>query len=290
MPIPFNCPHCGNQSLVDDRFAGQSGPCGKCGQTITISGFAAPPPPSSSGAGWIIGILAIVGVGGICVIGILVALLLPALQAARGAARKAQSQNNLRQITLALLNYDATHGSFPPAVVRDSSGKALYSWRVLILPYLEQQAAFDQFDKSKAWDDPANIAISTLHVPTYHAPADSSPNYHSSYFAMVHPQGIFNDQACTKFSEITDGLSNTLLVIEAHGSNVSWAAPCEIDATTMQGTNNFPFAPKLAPDSKNAVIALGDGSVHSMPQTELLRDLPLLIQRDDGQVVPSLRH
>src|SRR6187551_157535 len=98
MPIPFTCPHCGASSTVDDRFAGQSGPCGACGKPITVPypvGAYGPPTKSSggaTGAGLIIGILAAVVVGGGCVIAILAALLLPAVGAARNAARRSQSQ------------------------------------------------------------------------------------------------------------------------------------------------------------------------------------------------------
>ena len=73
----------------------------------------------------------------------MVALLLPAVQAAREAARRAQSSNNLKQIGLAMHNYHDTYGTFPPAVVTDASGKPLYSGRVLLLPFMEQAALFD---------------------------------------------------------------------------------------------------------------------------------------------------
>src|SRR5205085_4894090 len=99
MPIPFTCPHCGKASTVDDRFAGQSGPCGACGKPITVpypaSGFGPPAAAAAAGGGAgmgiIIGVLAAVVLGGGCVIAILAALLLPAVQSARTAARRSQS-------------------------------------------------------------------------------------------------------------------------------------------------------------------------------------------------------
>src|SRR5262245_3382414 len=65
-------------------------------------------------------------------------LLLPAVSVAREPARRMQCLNNLKQIALALHNYDATYGSLPPAYIADASGKPMHSWRVLILPFLEQ--------------------------------------------------------------------------------------------------------------------------------------------------------
>src|SRR5438270_12809900 len=86
MPIAYSCPHCGKQYSVADQYAGQTGPCASCGKPITIplpagmAGYAYAPQPAKSGggAGVVIAVLAVCGIGGICVIGILVALLLPA--------------------------------------------------------------------------------------------------------------------------------------------------------------------------------------------------------------------
>src|SRR5690348_349653 len=107
--IPFTCPHCGKFMEVADQYAGQSGPCASCGKPVTIpmaapSAFAATaygPPPAKSGGGMatIFIVLGVSVVGLLMCAGVLAALLLPAVQAAREAARRSQSMNNLRQIT-----------------------------------------------------------------------------------------------------------------------------------------------------------------------------------------------
>src|SRR3954471_4215568 len=106
MAIPYSCPHCGKQFSVAEQFAGQTGPCAGCGKPITIPlpagsvSYAAPPAKSGGGmalvAFGIVGALVVLLACG----GILLALLLPAVQAAREAARRMQSANNLKQLVL----------------------------------------------------------------------------------------------------------------------------------------------------------------------------------------------
>src|SRR5437867_7559265 len=140
MPIAYSCPHCGKQFSVAEQYAGQTGPCAACGKPITIplaapgTGYSYAPHAAAvggAGAGIVVVIIGVIGALVVCG-GILAALLLPAIQAAREAARRAQSSNNLKQIALALHNYHDVHGSFPPAVVTDANGQPLYSGRVLL--------------------------------------------------------------------------------------------------------------------------------------------------------------
>ncbi len=93
----------------------------------------------------------------IAIIGILVALLLPAVQAAREAARRAQCQNNMKNLSLAVLNYESTNNVFPVGMKFDGTGRFARieqfraikeGWSVLVLPYMEEQSLYDQFDLS----------------------------------------------------------------------------------------------------------------------------------------------
>src|SRR4051794_3818491 len=90
------------------------------------------------------------------VLAVLIALLVPAVQAAREAARRSQCVNNLKQIGLAMHNYNSAYDVFPPAVITDPDGKPLLSWRVLLLPFLDEQALYEQFKLDEPWDSPNN--------------------------------------------------------------------------------------------------------------------------------------
>ena len=191
--------------------------------------YPAPPRGSGSGAGVTIAIVAaVVAVPMLVVcVGILVGLMLPAVQAAREAARRMQCSNNMRQIALAMHNYHDFYQTFPPAFTTDVNGRPLHSWRTLLLPYLEQSALYDQIDLSKPWDDPVNLPFSQIVIPTYGCPSGHTDSPEKTcYQVIVDPAGIFSGSTPCKMPSITDGTSNTLLVIETESENaVPWMAP-----------------------------------------------------------------
>ena len=175
MAIAFSCPHCGAKTNVGDQYAGQTGPCSACGQMVTVpfpggalGSGGAPASRGGMSTGAVIGL--VVAVGAVVVFvcgGILVALLLPAVQAAREAARRTQCSNNLKQIALALHNYHDTYLCFPPAYIPDENGKPRQSWRALILPFMDQPQIHQMIDFNEPWDSPKNQAISNMRIPGY---------------------------------------------------------------------------------------------------------------------------
>ena len=89
----------------------------------------------------------------------LFAILASAVMAACEAARRSQCTCNLCQIKLALHNYHETYGTLPPAYIVDANGKPMHSWRMLIMPFLEQSGIFNQYDFSEPWNGPNNIKL-----------------------------------------------------------------------------------------------------------------------------------
>ena len=162
------------------------------------------------------------------VIGILIALLLPAVRSAPEAARRTQCNNNLKQIAIALQNYESVYHVLPPAYTVDPDGKPLHSWRTLILPYLEQNSLYEKIDLSKPWDDPANKAAYETRLSAYQCPSAACPPDHATYLAVVAPGGCFRPTEPRKLSEITDDPNSTLMVVEVDSEHaVHWMSPTD---------------------------------------------------------------
>ena len=171
----------------------------------------------------------------IAIIGVLVALLLPAVQAAREAARRSSCQNNLKQIALATHNYHDTYLFLPPAstnpALTGSSGFAA------ILPFLEQGNLYTLYDFSKGNSDPVNLAAVSQRIPTYLCPScvfaravpitgcdanNRAPGTYAFCTGALDPWGANNGAIATaqtpqtNLASILDGTSNTFLAGEAH--------------------------------------------------------------------------
>jgi hypothetical protein len=283
MPISYSCPHCGKQFSVADQFAGQSGPCASCGKTITIpgpalaAGYTAKPSGGGASAGTIVIIVLLAVVVLSCPCGI--ALLLPAVQAAREAARRSSSMNNLKQIGLALHNYHDTHKEFPPAVVTDANGTPLYSGRVLLLPFLEQAALYEQWDKSAAWDSPQNAALSQMVIKTFHDPSSPTPTAHTNYEFLTGQGAIFEPGVRHSMATITDGTSNTVAVMESKDNGMSWAAPGGHDINQIAGG----LPPGNHPGGN--LVLMADGSVRFISQSINPQMLRSISTRNGGETV-----
>lgn len=142
---------------------------------------------------------------------------LPLMGASEKAALRAQSQNNLKRIALALHNYHDTHKHFPPAVLYGPDGKTPYSWRVAILPFLEGQGKqlYEAYHFDEPWDGPNNKKLLSQMPDVFRCPQDGPNSTNTSYFVLSGPDTVFSGKKGTGFREITDGTSNTLAVVES---------------------------------------------------------------------------
>lgn len=161
--------------------------------------------------------------------GILIALVLPAIQAAREAARRNSSVNNMKQLMLSMHNYYDTHNSFPPQASYSADGKPLLSWRVHMLPYLEENELYKQFHLDEPWDSTHNVKLIPLMPKLFHDP--SSPMDPTAgkthYVAPVGKEFIFDGTPVgKKFEQITDGSSLTVMAVQVDDAHaVIWTKP-----------------------------------------------------------------
>ncbi len=242
-------------------------------------------PPKQGMSVWLI--LLIVGVVSIPVFlicaGLLVGLTLPAVQAAREAARRTLCANNLRSISIALLNYEAVHRSLPPAYTVDSQGNRLHSWRTLILPYMEQQALYAQIDLTKPWNDPVNLPFSQIDVPAFRCPSSPVIPGMTTYVVVDDPQGIFAGANPSTLPSITDGMTNTLICVEVDISQaVNWMEPKDTDLNQL--TNNLASG---ANHPGGFHVAFADGAVRFI-NSSFGANLNALVTKSGGEVIPAM--
>ena len=209
-------------------------------------------------------------------------LLMPAVAKVRMAAARMSSQNNLKQLAIAVHNYEATYGHLPHDIT-DKNGKPILSWRVAILPFIEQDNVYKKFKLDEPWDSPNNKPLSDLAIKVFMSPQAkpiTAPGM-THYKAFAGPGTVFEPGKLLKLTDIPDGTSNTILFVEA-GEPIPWAKPGDIPFDPKKPL------PKLAlpgvPDLVN--VAMCDGSVRTMKVSGLTdKKLKALITRDDGEII-----
>jgi hypothetical protein len=219
-------------------------------------------------------------------------LLVPAVQKVREAATRIKSQNNLKQIAIGMEAFHDSYNEFPPAVVYDRDGKPLYSWRVLLLPYVEENQLYSEFHLDEPWDSPHNKALLPRMPRVYARPGSPPQEPYATYYQVFDGPGAIFDSDKSKglrpffpaglgpfggagpgeaprpaapplmqssstrrLVDITDGTSNTILIVEA-GDPVPWTKPAD-----LRWDPNGPL-PKLGGlFYGNYNVAMADGSV-----------------------------
>ena len=211
---------------------------------------------------------------------VLIALLLPAVQQARPAHRRSTTRDNLKQIGLALHNFEAEHGGFPLAFSKDGRAKPLLSWRVFLLPYLDEQELFNQFHLNEPWDSPHNLTLMNKMPAAYRSPYDSRDD-HTAYLAVPLAEGVIRPPTAADagmsnpvgviMSEVRDGLSNTVMVVEvADELAVPWTRPHDYPVASGFDDSTLPSVSRAleAWESQNRVICdrvvLADGTVREV--------------------------
>ena len=160
-------------------------------------------------------------------------LLLPAIQSHPEAARRMVCASNLKQLGLGLSNYESAKGTFPPAFVADGDGKPMHSWRTLILPFIEQESLYKDYDFQEPWNSPKNQRTAdrlpdVFQCPSIHDVPGQQKN-RTDYVAVVGEDTFWRaDGTPRKPKEIKAGLSNVPVLIEIYDSDILWHEPRDV--------------------------------------------------------------
>lgn len=246
------------------------------------------PVQKSNNALWIVLIVAAICLVALCLIsGILAALLLPAVQQAREAARRTQATNELKIIGLGAHNFHDVHGHFPPLSADGSQDPGVtspISFHTSLLPYIDQQTLYGGIDKSIPWNDPANQMSYSMVVPTFLSPQyeeKTAPNgYALTHFVpSVH---LIRDGKPISMREVTDGTSNTVLAGQINAAFPAWGDPDNArDPAAGLGGGPNAFGGKQG----GGLILMMDGSARFVSQNVAPGVLQAIATPDGGEVV-----
>lgn len=235
-----------------------------------------PPKPGGSGLKILLIILGVVGLFGLLCVGGAVGLMFWGVSSIRQTASSLKSQNNMKQIVLAMHNYNDDHQKLPAASLKTKDGKPGLSWRVALLPYIEQGNLHKQFKLDEPWDSPNNIKLLNQMPNTYASPGEEGGTT-THYRVFVGNGAMFDHDKSLFFTDITDGTSNTVAFVEATNA-VPWTKPEELDYNP-----NGDLPPLGLPDRKGILVAMADGAVYVVSRNVGPSHWHRAIQYRDGQ-------
>jgi len=213
-----------------------------------------------------------------------------------GDRARLRCYHNLEYLAIALREYHADHGCFPPAYVADAEGKPMHSWRVLILPYLEGQHLYEQYDFDEPWNGPNNGKLAGA-IPGYFQCPDlaaTTTSMTASYLAVVGPNAVWPGTTPRKVGEISDGRKDTIMLVEVANSGINWMQPQDISPTKamagIRSTSALDAAPLhtlhddlIRVDRAGGHVATADGRVHFLGGDIPSEALECLLTVNDGE-------
>jgi hypothetical protein len=235
-----------------------------------------------------------------CAIAVFLALLLPILAIGIEVInsqirehRNARSRNcrgRLKQLAIALHCYIERYGTFPPAYVCDKNGRPMHSWRALLLPFLDvPQDVAAKYNFDEPWDSLNNRKITDVVVAHFKCPFERMPDEPTtSYMMVVGPHTISDGPHSRKVSEITDGASNTIMLVEVTDSGVRWAEPRDLSFDDIHFRANAADRMGIAThDSPGVFVAFCDARTEYLPNITPLEQLKAMLTIDGGEKIPK---
>lgn len=202
-------------------------------------------------------------------------------------SHRAACCNNLRQLALALLNYHETYGAFPPAYVASKQGRPMHSWRVLILPYINQRGLYERYRFDEPWNGPHNRQLVKECPALFRCPADqSAPPGRTNYVAVVGPDTAWPGATGRTLDQFPDGLARTLMLVEVTDASISWLEPRDLVFEKMPLALNAPNGRGVSSRHPGGVnCAFADGHIAFLSDTISEETLRKMLRVDDGEPV-----
>ena len=211
------------------------------------------------------------GCGCLTIIGLLIALLWPFSSVPPEARRRMTCTSHVKNISLSLHNYHDVYHLLPPAYTTDEDGKPLHSWRVLILPFIEEQRLYDQIRLDEPWDSEYNKQfhdqMPSIYVCDFAKPAAKEKRL-TSYMRIVGPETSTDGPGTIALKDVTTGTSNVIWLVEVIPTTC-WMAPVDIQESDLAG--NFSFSRNSGVGSTHPGginIGIMDGSVSFISDDE----------------------
>jgi len=159
------------------------------------------------------------------VVAILVSVLLPAVQVTRSSPHWMYCLNNVRQCILAIWNYESAHGQFPPVWEVDDDGVPMHSWRVLILPFIEEGNLYSKYRFDEPWNGPNNSKLANQMPDAYRCPSVPFSTSQTTYKLVSDPEAFFNGSERRTLGDAVDGTSSMIVLVEDSEHPVNWMKP-----------------------------------------------------------------
>jgi hypothetical protein len=218
----------------------------------------------------------------------------PRLAGARIAARRTQCRNNSKAIGASLLEMIRVNGEFPaPVLLKDDVPR---SWRVELLPWLDQKPLRDRYRDDRPWDYVENNAriartpCQAYQCPCSNAPIDARGFYVTDYAAVIGPQSVWSGKNRASFPNIADGQSSTLLIVEAAGQKIPWTEPRDADTQKLKSGINLDGSARGESDgiasgyhAGGCHVVLADGSARFVSRNIDPNVLNRLLTADGGE-------
>ncbi len=165
---------------------------------------------------------------------------------------------------MAVANYNDAYGRFPPAVTNDANGRPAHSWRILVLPFLEQRELYNAYSFDEPWDGPNNRKLESRMPPLFAFAGTNKDGTSTAtnFVAITGPETVWPPSSGMLHSEIGDGPSNTIQFAEYNGPAIHWMSPVDLEFSTMSFTVGNPAG--IDSQYLTPAVAFADGSVRRL--------------------------